>query len=170
MKKLVVILVAVMCLAMVGCSEKSTSRKSHKKNHKDREKTAVTELVSTSKSIDEGYTEKSFEEEGIYSISLSDNETNDSIRIDFEEKTLTINDENYELTDEQNEEILTYMTDFSIAVKAKDDDYWPHSDEYPDMFVLFRYSVNHQRWDGALCYPDNWTEMLDYLKGFAVQN
>lgn len=164
MKKFVVALVAVMCLTMVGCGAKSTSRKSHKKLSRDKEKTAVSKVVETTTSDNHGYTERTFEEEGIYRISLRDNETDDEISIDFEKKTLAINDEVFELTDEQNDEILTYMTEFSIAVKDKEYDYWPHEDEYPEMFILFKYSVNHQRWNGALCYPDNWDEMIDYLK------
>ncbi|MCQ2527720.1 MAG: hypothetical protein MJ108_01220 [Saccharofermentans sp.] len=164
MKKIVAIMVAVMCLAMVGCSRETTSGKSHKKHHKDRDKSEVTEIVVTTTPTTYKYTEKSFVEEGIYSISLRDNDTDDEISIDFNKKTLTINGEKYTLTDEQSDDILIYMTEFSLAVEAKEYDYWPHSEEYPDMFVLFEYSVNHQRWDGALCYPDNWNEMIDYLK------
>ena len=157
MKKLISILIVVFCLSLVGCGEKTTSKKSHKKHHKEEKVETIIE--------DEVVTlEPSLEVQGITDISLSDNETGDRVYIDFENHTMTINDEMYILSDEQNEEILEYMTEYTIAVKAKDDEYWPNTEEYPDMLILFDYRVNNQRWDGALCYPDNWAEMIDYLK------
>lgn len=102
------------------------------------------------------------------------------IEVDFEKRTIISGtrkqfkaNEQKEvvLTDEQCQELKDYIVDYSNKVKTKEKEYWPQTDEYPDMFILFHYSVTYSegetekvyRTDGALCYPEDWEEFLAKL-------
>ena len=105
------------------------------------------------------------------------------VEIDFVEKMLKTGTRrefmNYEdampkelvLTDEQCDELKEYIVDYSHKIKEKEDEYWPKTDEYPEMFVLFEYDItfgdseNYKEYsaDGALCYPDGWSEFIKTL-------
>ena len=124
-------------------------------------------------------------EKNILSLSLKSNNSdnyNESIEIemDFEERTIisVIKKENNKkeekevvLTDEQCQELKDYIVDYSHKVKAKEKEYWPQTDEYPEMYILFNYRITYSedetekvyRTDGALCYPDDWQEFLEKL-------
>lgn len=72
-----------------------------------------------------------------------------------------------ELTEEQSKELKEYIIEYSYTVQDKEEDYWPDTDEYPDMNRLFVYDVRYDeeryKEDGALCYPDGWAEFIEVL-------
>lgn len=75
------------------------------------------------------------------------------------------------LTDEQCDELKKYVVDYSRKVEAQKEDYWPQTDEYPEMFIMFTYDIafgdsddyKEYRESGALCYPDGWSEFIKTL-------
>lgn len=69
------------------------------------------------------------------------------------------------LTDEKMEKFMNEIVNYSTTVQEKENDYWPHTDEYPEMYVLFDYTILFDneykyRMDGAECYPDGWDEFI----------
>lgn len=75
-----------------------------------------------------------------------------------------------ELNEEQIKELKNYIIDYSYTVHDKEDDYWPDTDEYPDMRLLFEYDIRfggeRYKQDGALCYPDGWDEFIEFLREY----
>lgn len=72
------------------------------------------------------------------------------------------------LSDDNANEFINEIVNYSPNVQEKEYDYWPHTEEYPEMLVLFRYDVTFEngyryRTDGALCYPDGWAEFVERL-------
>lgn len=86
------------------------------------------------------------------------------------EEEVAINGEEFALSEEQGKELRELILQYSHTVKDKEDEYWPDSDEYPDMLVLFQFDVRggednkRYRASGALCYPDGWEEFIGDLK------
>lgn len=83
-----------------------------------------------------------------------------------------INGEEYALSEEQCSELRELILEYSQRVKEKEDEYWPHTEEYPDMFRLFTFDMwgedKRYKEDGALCYPDGWEEFIGNLKGIII--
>ena len=75
------------------------------------------------------------------------------------------------LTKEQCQDLKEYIVEYSHKVKAKENEYWPQSYEYPPMFIKFYYNIkygngeNYKEYiaNGALCYPDGWDEFVNTL-------
>lgn len=72
------------------------------------------------------------------------------------------------LTDDKMEEFINEIANYSPKVQEKEYDYWPHTDEYPEMYVLFDYILLFDngykyRMDGAECYPDDWDDFIERL-------
>lgn len=100
------------------------------------------------------------------------------IRIDFEKGTICRGKEDEfwgddaspevkDLTKEQCDELKELIIEYSSTVEKQEKEYWPQSDEYPEMMLLFEYELwlGEQRYkqDGALCYPDGWSEFIETL-------
>ncbi len=84
------------------------------------------------------------------------------------EEEARIDNETIKLNEEQSDELRQLILQFSQTVKEQEDEYWPHTSEYPDMLVLFNFDMRggekRYRADGALCYPDGWEEFIEALK------
>lgn len=84
------------------------------------------------------------------------------------EEEARIDNETIELNEEQSDELRQLILQYSQTVKEKEDEYWPHTSEYPDMLVLFDFDMRggekQYKADGALCYPDGWGEFIEDLK------
>jgi len=116
-----------------------------------------------------------FETEEIFWFDLQshneDAEKTEDISIDMyqpEDAQATLNGEKYELSVEQCNELRQLILEYSQTVKEQEDEYWPDTDEYPDMLVLFKFEMTGEkkryRASGALCYPDGWEEFVENLK------
>ena len=78
------------------------------------------------------------------------------------------------LTKEQCQELKERIVEYTYTVKEGEKDYWPQSDEYPEMLVLFRYEIwygdsedyEEYRETGALCYPEGWDDFVESLLGY----
>lgn len=116
-----------------------------------------------------------FETEEIFWFDLQsrneDTEKTEDISIDMyqpEDAQATLNGEKYELSVEQCNELRQLILEYSQTVKEQEDEYWPDTDEYPDMLVLFKFEMTGEkkryRASGALCYPDGWEEFVGELK------
>ena len=83
-----------------------------------------------------------------------------------------IDGEKYELSDDRCNELQKLILEYSLRVKEQEDEYWPDTDEYPDMLVLFEFEMNGEekryRATGALCYPDGWEDFIGDLKEMAM--
>lgn len=117
----------------------------------------------------QGITSASFsyyqeEKNNAESISIYFNDECDIAFIDMEE---------YDLNEEQCEQLKELILQYAVKVEEKSEDYWPHTEEYPDMTILFAFEV----WDeektyremGALCYPDGWDEFWQELKDIILE-
>ena len=84
------------------------------------------------------------------------------------EEEVTINGEKYALSEESGNELRELVLQYSQVVKEQEDEYWPHTSEYPDMLVLFKFDMRGEekqyKANGALCYPDGWEEFIEALK------
>lgn len=84
------------------------------------------------------------------------------------EEEAEIDNETIKLNEEQSDELRQLILQYSQTVKEKEDEYWPHTSEYPDMLVLFNFDMRGEekqyKADGALCYPDGWEEFIEDLK------
>lgn len=115
-----------------------------------------------------------FEAEEIYWVDLfsynEGEETIDDISLWLcpGEERVTINAEEFALSEEQSNELRELILQYSQTVKEQEDEYWPNTSEYPDMLVLFRFDMRSEekqyKTDGALCYPDGWEEFIEELK------
>lgn len=125
------------------------------------------------------------QEKNLLSLSIKSNNSDNhdegiEINVDFEKRAViwAIRKENngkeekeVVLSEEQCQELKDYIVDYSHKVKAKEKEYWPQTDEYPDMYMLFSYKVKYSvdeknmeyRTSGALCYPDRWEEFIEKL-------
>lgn len=101
----------------------------------------------------------------------SDTDQMSTYDIDLENAKLTINKENFDLTNEQCQEIRKLVLDYTYRVEEQKDDYWPKTEEYSDMKILFDYKIEYGEetysMDGALCYPDGWDEFISALNDFS---
>lgn len=101
----------------------------------------------------------------------SDTDQMSTYDIDLENAKLVIDDENFDLTNEQCQEIRKLVLDYTYRVEEQKDDYWPKTEEYPDMKILFDYKIEYGEetysMDGALCYPDGWDEFISALNDFS---
>ena len=123
-------------------------------------------------------------DENLYSVSIEsyDEETSNTIHIeiDFYDETLRrgirpdSTSETVNLTDTQCTELRKYIAQYSHTVKEKEQEYWPQTSEYPEMYVLFSYDIcfddnghyEDYKESGALCYPDGWNEFIEYLLAY----
>lgn len=84
------------------------------------------------------------------------------------EERATINDVEFALNEETSNELRELIFQYSRTVKEQEDEYWPHTSEYPDMRTLFRFDMRSDekqyKATGALCYPDGWEEFIKELK------
>lgn len=84
------------------------------------------------------------------------------------EEEARIDNETIKLNEEQSDELRQLILQYSQTIKEKEDEYWPHTSEYPDMLVLFYFDMRGEKKqykaDGALCYPDGWEEFIEDLK------
>ena len=91
-----------------------------------------------------------------------------SLWLDPGEGEADIDGETYELSDDRCNELQKLILEYSLRVKEQEDEYWPDTDEYPDMLVLFEFEMNGEvkryRATGALCYPDGWEDFIEELK------
>ena len=87
-----------------------------------------------------------------------------SLWLDPGEGEADIDGETYELSDDRCNELQKLILEYSLRVKEQEDEYWPDTDEYPDMLVLFEFEMNGEekryRDTGALCYPDGWEDFI----------
>lgn len=85
-----------------------------------------------------------------------------------------IDGEKYELSDDQCNELREFILEYSLIVKEQEDEYWPKTDEYPDMIILFDLRIRGEekeyRADGGLCHPDGWKEFIEDLKEIVCAN
>lgn len=78
------------------------------------------------------------------------------------------------LKEEQCQELREQIVEYSHTVQEKEKDYWPQTDEYPAMMVLFEYEIwfgddeyyEKYRQNGALCYPDGWDAFVEKLLAY----
>lgn len=79
-----------------------------------------------------------------------------------------INREEYALSEDQCDRLRKFILEYSGTVREKKNAYWPQTEEYPDMLVLFEFEIGGEdkryRENGALCYPDGWEEFIEDLK------
>ena len=108
---------------------------------------------------------------------LDEFENSIKVEIDFEKRTMIYgtrkefkdnNSKEVVLTEEQSQKLKKYIVEYTHNVKAKEKEYWPQTDEYPDMFTLFNYKIEFgdgevYRTSGALCYPDDWEIFIEKL-------
>lgn len=114
-------------------------------------------------------------EENIWCLSVEsfDEETSERkiIDVDINDRKLVVDDMETTLSEEQCKELQELIFTYSYQVLEQEYDYWPHTEEYPEMLVLFQYKVYYgeEKYsaDGALCYPDGWEEFLKTLEGYA---
>lgn len=124
------------------------------------------------------------EENISYLFVISRNEETEkekSIEVNIDERWMVINEsdlfekepeeEKITLTEDQCQELRKLILDYSYQVHDKEHDYWPDTEEYPPMLVLFEYKVCYGEEsysdDGALCYPDGWEEFIKTLESYA---
>lgn len=113
-----------------------------------------------------------FTKDNIMEIDIEDLDENEFIYISFADSTIEIEGQTYTLDEEKKQELMEYMYDYSRAVVDGKEKYWPDTDEYPDMKILFRYNIYYGteddfdvvKMDGANCYPDDWNETIRKLK------
>lgn len=180
MKKLIPLLALTLALAFTGC-DSDNSNNSHKRHtRRDRDtETTIEEIVETDTPTATPVPATTTASEtttptpapmAVTQIHIDDYETGEYFIINFETNTLTVNSEGSLLDDDEMTEISDYMTAYTRTVHNGRDAYWPNTDEYPDMASLFRYQIfgtSAKIYDGALCYPDNWDDMKDFLYGYA---
>ena len=129
----------------------------------------------------DGLSEENLLELTVTSNNIENSDERTQIFIDFEKGTIIVGNrieyngkepaKEVALTEEQCEELREYIVEYSSKVKSKEKEYWPHSYEYPPMFIKFYYVVrfgdsdNYKEYleTGALCYPDDWEEFVDTL-------
>lgn len=74
----------------------------------------------------------------------------------------------FELNEEQCKRLQELILQYGYKVEDKSEDYWPHTDEYPDMCLLFSFEVRSEEMTyketGALCYPDGWEEFWEEMR------
>lgn len=106
------------------------------------------------------------------SIEIHDEETDVEKQIDvyMDTQKLVINDMETALTAEQCRELRSLIYQYTYQVEVQKSDYWPQTEEYPDMRVLFCYRVwyGEERYSqsGALCYPDGWQQFIHTLEEY----
>lgn len=143
------------CTILMGCG-------------KEEQNTQVGEIFNEAKLSD------ALANAGIKSGSISSTEDDITIYFYVENDQLEITGqygrESFDcfLTDDKKEEFLNEIVDYSPTVQEKEYDYWPHTDEYPALLVLFKYNINFDNdyqyeTDGALCCPDGWNEFVNRL-------
>lgn len=111
---------------------------------------------------------------------IDEREESIKIKMNFENRTITSGTQKQFIANEQKETVLNeeqcqelkdYIVEYSHKVKAKEKEYWPQTDEYPDMYRLFDYKIEFEdgevyRTSGALCYPDDWEMFIEKLMGY----
>lgn len=113
-------------------------------------------------------------EENIWCLSVEslDEETGERkmIDVDINGRKLVVDDMENTLSEEQCKELQKLIFTYSYQVLEQEYDYWPHTEEYPEMSMLFCYIVYYgeEKYsaDGALCYPDGWEEFLKTLESY----
>lgn len=113
-------------------------------------------------------------EDNIWQLSIEsmDEETEErkSIDVYLNERRLVVDEVETNLTEEQCQELRRLILDYSYQVHDQKYDYWPHTEEYPEMLVLFRYRVcygeKEYSEDGALCYPEGWEMFIKTLENY----
>lgn len=74
------------------------------------------------------------------------------------------------LTEEQCEELKDLIIEYAHTVQEKEEEYWPQTEEYPAMIILFEYNLwfggKRYKQDGACCYPDGWSEFVAKLMAY----
>jgi len=73
-----------------------------------------------------------------------------------------------DLTDDKMEQFINEIIEYAPTVQEREYDYWPHSDEYPEMYVLFEYELLFEngykyKMDGANCYPADWNQFVNKI-------
>ena len=156
------------CIVLFGCGNQN------KINNNGNDKTKMHDEKSVdeeNKKIDDTELTDAINNSNISCGTIASNEQN--TRIDFfvmEDKidvSGKYNGEIFEkiLTDDKMIAFLNELADYSPTVQKKEYDYWPHTDEYPEMYVLFDYNIlfdnkYEYKMDGAECYPDGWDEFI----------
>ena len=162
MKKLISFVMAfVLCFSMAACSK--TTKKTTKNFTQE---PPTTRPTITSPVTDNETPTISNRDNETHTISVGDNETSEYFTLNFDSNQITINDDVYRIESDVMNELKDYMDNYTRTVAAGRDDYWPHTEEYPDMLILFNYEVNrdrNKRYDGALCYPDGWEDMKAHI-------
>lgn len=81
-------------------------------------------------------------------------------------------DASYKLDSASKEKIQKIICDYCKVIERKKHDYWPSTDEYEAMFVLWEVNFRNEdglfsyRKSGALCYPDDWEEFLESIEAY----
>lgn len=149
--KIIVIMATMLigCFALTGCSEKNTTN-------------VDSELIDALQNSNPS------------SGTIASNEKNTRISFFVMDGKIEVSGQYYgeefetSLTDEKMETFVNEIVNYSTTVQEKENDYWPHTDEYPEMYVLFEYTILFDneykyRMDGAECYPDGWDEFIERI-------
>ena len=112
--------------------------------------------------------------ENITGVDIEDYETKDSFFIDLKENTIEYNGEIYPVAPEKEQDLANVIYAYTGLVFDDEAEYWPQTDEYPEMLILFHYNIYYDvdgnkdvlRVDGANCYPAGWDDMIKELKTY----
>ena len=82
--------------------------------------------------------------------------------------------ENAPLSDEQVETVRALAADYNLEVADNVNSYWPHSEEYPPMLVIFDYKAvgkdKYYHQDGAMSQPVCFEEFMEKLEKIATED
>ena len=159
------------CIILSGCGNQNQNSNNRNEQTKINEEKTVPE--ESKKTGDTELTD-AIKNSNISCGTIASKEQNTEIdfyvmddRIDVSGKN---NGESFEntLTDDKMDLFLNEIANYSPTVQEKEYDYWPHTDEYPEMYVLFEYCILFDngykyKMDGAECYPDGWDEFVERM-------
>lgn len=159
-------LAAVLVLAVVtaGCSHDS----------------GISDEVTTGLKKEQRVDPAEFEADDIiwFDLEYRDEETADltediSIEMYPGDTTAVINKEEYTLSEDQCSKLREFILEYSKTVKEKKDEYWPQTEEYPAMLILFKFEIRGEdkryKETGALCYPDGLEGFIENLKEMIIE-